>query len=175
MIPVHRLPPLAAVLLAGCGQNAVLELTVDLPPRDATDPVYALVQVRPAADRPFASDWGLSPRDLGAVELSASSRLRDHISVVADESLDDDLAVRVRFCRAPDCGDAAGEPPPEAQWIVEHPFYEGERTRATVVIPEIPSPTTPSTGRVERCLVEGCLSGDPSSWCVGGQHACARD
>lgn len=175
MIPVHRLPLLAAVLLAGCGQNAVLELTVDLPPRDGVDRAYALVQVRRAADAPIDGDWASSARDLEAVELSASSRVRDHISVVADEHLDDDLALKVRFCHAPDCGDAADDPPPVARWIVEHPFYEGRRTRATVAIPEIPPPSTPSTGRVERCEVEGCLSGDPSSWCVDDQHACVRD
>jgi len=129
---------LAALVLGGCAQNAILELQVQLPeapPDDGVGPWYAQIQLRRAADHPFDIEW--MGGDLEGVELGDTPRW-DCVSVQsADPSMD--LHVRVRFCRSPDCLNLPHDATPRERWYrLEHPFYIGRRTYWHTTIDSVP-------------------------------------
>ena len=164
--------------LVGCGQNAVLELTIDLPAietgdwcsaRPGTAPRFAFVQPR-ASDNPFSDEW--PPDDLPAIELG-TARIEDHVSVVTDDtSLD--VHLKIRFCHGEACGDFCDATSPERWYVLEHPFYEGKRTTYEIVVDDIPTTRPAEPEVVERCRVRGCLTGTPlTSYCTtDGRHVC---
>ncbi len=160
---------------AGCADNAVLELMVELPASPGDDPVYVQVQPRRASNNPFTDEW--RGDDVEPIALGAEPFV-DHISVVSEEA-GVDLAVKVRFCASPTCTDLADVDAPERWYLVEHPFYVGERTEADLVVSEVASATCvegtagcPTV--VDRCAVRGCTGGDPpSTYCrLDGRHLC---
>lgn len=159
-----------ALLLASCAQNAVLELQLMLPPQGAGPQLYALVQVRRAADHPFDVEW--RGEEIDAVELSGEET-RVQISVIGRDP-EVDLHVKVRFCRVPSCDDL-GDPVPEVWYAIEHPFYVGRRTAWAACVPlATDRPTAPIV--VDRCEIHGCVRGMGStSYCEGagsGAHFC---
>lgn len=164
-----RLSFLAVLLLAGCGQNAILELTIDLPAAPAAgEEWFAAVQPR-TSENPFEEDW--PPDDLPPITLG-SETMQDAVSVVTeDTSLD--VHLKVRFCRSADCTALADATSPEVWYLLEHPFYEGKRTSVHIEIAEVPMgrPTMPSV--VDRCLITGCLTGTAAMYCtLDGRHVC---
>jgi len=166
--------------LSGCGQNAVLELTIDLPPLETGEwcddpdyvgmaPRFAFVQPR-ASDNPFSDEW--PPDDLPPIELG-TARIEDHVSVVTDDtSLD--VHLKIRFCHGEACGVFCDATSPEHWFVLEHPFYEGHRTSYEIVINSIPTMRPAEPEVVERCRIRGCLTGTPlGSYCtMDGRHVC---
>ena len=160
---------LALFALVGCNTNAVLELTIDLPP--TTDTVYAFVQVRTMTD--FSARWtGADPLDgflLGAAPTPQP------ISIVGQPGdFDEDVLVRVTFCSAPRCDGFGDDRAPERRLRIEHPFYELKRTRARWTIDAVPMATPADPDVIERCSVEGCRDGTTRDFCrrSDGTHFC---
>jgi hypothetical protein len=160
-----------ALGLAGCAQNAALEITLDLPPgpSDGTT-VYVLTQPRSAAENPFTDEW--RGDDLPAIELMPGMAIEDQISVLStDDSTD--LNLKVRFCANENCTAIEDDMAPERWYALEHPFYIGERTYWSVSIPTIPTMRDTEPTPVEMCDIRGCVDGDLSSYCrVDGRHLC---
>ncbi|MDQ3036232.1 MAG: hypothetical protein M3Y87_27775 [Myxococcota bacterium] len=163
-----------ALALAGCAQNAVLELQLMLPARDAlvTAPIFALVQVRRADAHPFEVDW--QPQaDAQAVELG-DAPARVQLSVIGrDPTID--LHVKVRFCGDPDCDGIDDADAPERWFAIEHPFYVGRRTAWAACVEDIPAARPSAPIEVERCEIHGCTAGGATSYCDPdgtGPHFC---
>ena len=153
-----------AALSAGCAQNAILELQVQLPANPPGETWFAQVQVRtaPASDplSNFSINWMGS--DLRTVPLTSTSQW-DCVSV---QSLDPavSLHVKVRFCRAEDCLDLLDGDPPERLYSLETPFYIGSRTYHRIVVPAIPD-----------CASTADCTRDAVGVCVEGRCACSVD
>lgn len=164
---------LASVVLAssGCGENAILEMTLTMPAIDGSAPRrFAFIQVRRADTFPFSATW-LAADDVPAVSLGDTAQ-EDAISVVTETDAVD-VHVRVRFCVSDDCSQLTDASAPEAQFVLEHPFYLGERTRWSGAITEVPL-TTEDPMMVDRCQIRGCVQGpDATSYCrSSGTHFC---
>lgn len=170
---------LACVMLAGsgCGENAILELTIDLPPAatiDGADRRFAIVQPRTSSN-PFTDEW--PPGDLPPIELGADP-IEDRVSVVTeDTSLD--VHFKVRFCRTDDCtalgmgGVPGDDVTPEVWYLLEHPFYAGKRTSFHIEIPTMPAAPPAEPEVVDRCDIEGCITGTSITFCTSDdRHVC---
>lgn len=181
---------LLALLSLGCARNAFLELSVEIPKNDRTAQIgdrYALIRVV-TADTPFEQEWeGDNP--IPPVKLSDAATTLQRISVEAmADSETKPVRVKVRFCKSPTCTDVAArdDRAPEAWLEIERAFYIGERTRLTWSIACIPNapdvtPAPPTCAvanktkiAIEKCRVEGCRSGQTSSYCVGTTHFCEQ-
>ena len=179
--------PLLAFVHAGCTENAVLEIELQLPPNPGPGTRFALTQMRRADMNPFDEQW--AGQDLPAVELGTEA-LVDEISVVSDED-DLDMHVRVRFCISRTCGDLMDANAPERWFFLEHPFYLGHRTewregdmaRADDPrIESIPDATDSCTAdpmpgncpiMVGRCQIRGCVEGMIGNFCdMSDRHFC---
>lgn len=165
-----RLSLLVSILCAaGCTQNAILEMAIDLPSVDEGVVLHAQPQMRVASMNPHAEEW--RGEDLEAIELG-SERIVDEISLVAEED-EVDVAVKVRFCTTPSCTSLDDADAPERWYLLEHPFYLGRRTEWAVRIEEVPAARDTSPLVVGRCDIRGCVEGDLSSYCrVDGRHLC---
>lgn len=158
---------------AGCARNAILEVEVELPP--SPEERYALFQIRHELD--FALSWGGEPRPGHRLEASGTNLAR--ISVESeDESLD--LHVKVRYCEDAGCGAPADDEStgaPASWFVVEQPFYVGHRTfwreRIEAVPPRLEPGERPDVVVIDRCRIEGCTGGTPSTFCrLDGTHRC---
>jgi hypothetical protein len=168
---------IALVLVAavGCINNAAFELEIGLPPGPTGDPVFALLQPRDAAENPFGDEW--RGDDLQAIQLIPGMAQTDNISILSKDG-DVDLALKVRFCVSPTCGDLMDASAPERWFEFEHPFYIGARTswrppmgsEEILAIPTV-SDSTPLI--IARCQIRGCVDGELSSYCrTDGRHLC---
>lgn len=166
---MRRSLPLALLSLVACNTNAVLELTIELPP--TTETVYAFVQFRTMTD--FSARWtGADPLD---GFLLAPTPTPQPISIVAlPGDFDEDVLVRVTFCSSPRCDGFGDDRAPERRLRIEHPFYELKRTRAVWTIDAVPTDTPPDPDVIERCSVEGCREGTTRDFCrrSDGTHFC---
>lgn len=182
---------LMTLLASGCEQNAVLEITLDLPARPegelpAEDDVYAFVQIRDD-QLPFTDGWAREPRDYAGTVLT-DERQQVHYSAVSSRD-DIGLNMKVRFCSGTDpkaqfCGDEDERSctMSRAVWLsFERPFYLGKRTawRDTDAIPEVPEPECPDSRPIQmvgKCEIEGCIEAIPGSgtFCrrSDGTHFC---
>lgn len=171
---------LAATVLSGCADNAVLELTLGLPPQpsDASgplgdDPRFAFVQVRSAqSGATFDESWsGAEPFDGFALQDMATTEM---ISIVGEPvHYEETLMVRVRFCTSADCSALGDDMAPEARLTVPRVFYSLERTSYEWRINEVPE-GEPALTEGRRCDVAGCVAGgEPESYCrIEGSHFC---
>lgn len=182
---------LLSLLATGCEQNAVLEITLDLPPRPTgefptEEEVYAFVQIRDD-QLPFGDGWAREPRDYAGTRLTDE---RQEVRYSAVSSRDDiGLHMKVRFCsgtgpQAPFCGseDESSCTMSRAVWLeLERPFYLGKRTawRDGEAIPEVPAAECPDDRPVQvvgKCEIEGCIEAIPGSgtFCrrSDGTHFC---
>lgn len=157
-----------ALVLAGCAENAILELQIELPaapPDDGTGSSwYALTRVRRASDNPF--DVGWTGPGATAIELGPEPQW-DCISVQSfDQEMD--LHVRVAFCRAENCLDLMDGSPPERWFRLEHPFYIGRRTYWSTQITEVPECASDGDcGGIGVCI-DGSCGCELGSECPGG-------
>lgn len=177
-----------AALAAGCADNAILEVTLDLPPSGAlvvdggvvdAGPMparrYAFVQIRRAAEFDHAVAW--SGTDPETIELDPTERtIADYSVVSTDEATD--VHVKVQFCVHPQCispEDMAVPSAPAVWYALEHPFYIGKRTFWDARIDVIPGPASPTMEvlQVGKCEIEGCISGVTDDFCrIDGRHWC---
>jgi hypothetical protein len=165
----------------GCAQNAILELTEQVPADPAatsTSPRYALLQAHTGES--FDAMWAGS----GGIEgtaLSATTPTTLHVSVVADDSAVQlaKLAIRVRFCGTPACTGPGDDNASEVRYVFDRAFYRGKVTRKT--LPPItalptgtPTPTSPVPTVIPKCEVEGCVEGATMNFCHadGVTHFC---
>jgi hypothetical protein len=174
----------AAPALAGCGQNAVLELELDLPKNPGASTRYAVVRVASGAS-PFDEAWqGDDALPPFALDPSAASVQR----VSLDGSSDVEGApvrVKVRFCRDPSCSALGDDTAPEVRLQIDRAFYAGKRTSYTwsiACVPNVAGQTdtplcaTPQRGETDatKCEVAGCRTGVAHSYCVGEKHFCEQ-
>ncbi|MAQ14394.1 MAG: hypothetical protein CMN30_06320 [Sandaracinus sp.] len=162
---------LAILGLAGCAENAILELEVDMPASTSDEPQYLVLLMRSARSSDFETDWGAD--ELEGFELGAVSR-EETISVVAQpEDFGDDLLVRARFCSSPRCDALGDDLAGERRLVVETPFYSLKRTEATWVIGAVEDAVVETPDVVERCQVRGCREGTTAMYCSSdGPHFC---
>jgi hypothetical protein len=168
----------ASIVLAlvGCADNAILEVELDLPAANA-DTRYAVVQGR-SGEVDFDATWA-GGGVIDGLELSNETML---VGIEADDGgeIDAPLALRIRYCIDPACGDARDGEAQEIQVTVERAFYEGEYTllRAEALpLPDVIDCTTggcaPERVMVEKCRIEGCRAGMTINWCNSdGLHFC---
>lgn len=169
----RALPPLVLVaLLAGCSDNAVLEVDLGLP-ASAEPGIYAYVQFDDG-EASFTSQW-VNPDDWPGTELTGSTQRVQYSAV--SERFDIDLLIKVRFCQSPTC-DRPGDEDTVSRGVVyrvQHPFYRGSRTEWATTIDEVPPGPPTEEILVDRCSVAGCITGaPPSGFCSEetGQHFC---
>lgn len=155
---------LLALLVAGCAQDAVLELTVEIPEAAEPGPRYAVVDAR--AGEPV----GAPPGDVVGLDRTAAGDGR--VSIVAEPGdAEQPLHLRVRFCDDPSCTGAPADVP-QVRLRIERAFYPGEHTFLTVRIEAVPTGTEelPDVG---KCEVRGCVSGESATYCLeDGAHLC---
>lgn len=163
---------MAALVLVGCAENAILELDVALPSAaDACGATQVAVEARipPEGSCFFDQDW--FDGDTAVLTL-AEAPSTEEVSVVADgEDVTRPLCVRIRPCATEEC------PPPDlaigarAEITIERAFYVGQYTRIELDPIDLCA-STAST--VDRCAVEGCAGGAPhDDYCTPeGRHLC---
>lgn len=189
--PRRRRPPRALVAVAlalavagasGCAQNAIFELTLDLPERPAAlpagTPMYAFPQLRAGTAEAFMDRWaGQDP--LTGVELQPGERTTMQISVIGNSDIETrPLRLKTQFCVDPRCngfGDDRGAPIQCVEF--ERVFYVGKFTSYTHAIATVPtSIDCPVAGvlPIGRCDIRGCRDGDTANFCrlEDGTHFC---
>lgn len=158
-----------ALLVAGCADNAILEVDLELPATSASTPRYAFVQSLSASTIDFGGAWAGADATEGFLLTSAPST--QHVSFVTDgDAIGRPLGIRVRFCTDRVCGALADVDAPEARYVVDRAFYRGQRTRLTLSpVPE----TAPTTTEIGKCEVRGCSNGAAATYCFAdGRHFC---
>ncbi|MGE0784512.1 MAG: hypothetical protein AB7S26_02410 [Sandaracinaceae bacterium] len=159
-----------AILAVGCAQNAILELTADVP--DA-----ATVGVAPGAfavltfhqEATLPASFPVGPEE--ALPLPPIGEAVARVSVIASRDLALPLFVAVRYCSNESCGGLGDPNLASGPAIVryERAFWQGEYTRHRLVLPTMAGTTT----EVGKCEVIGCTEGDdPVSACDGALHFC---
>ncbi|MGE0786519.1 MAG: hypothetical protein AB7S26_12685 [Sandaracinaceae bacterium] len=153
---------LALAALTGCAENAILELSVRLPPAPDETGWFAEVQARNAATHQFNVPW-MGGATVRALPLTASVQTIDCVSLDSHDGTID-VNVRVRFCHSESCGDLADSNPPERFFRIEHPFYIGRRTYLTLDIDQVP-----------ECRVNSTCGGIGVCDATTGDCRCAMD
>lgn len=178
---MKRLLPLA-LLLTGCAENALLELTLLMPDEG--------VAGAPRAVLDFAEDRATEPDDVRFLEsLRASLRLppdgdpEQYVTVVAGDDPTAPLWISVRYCNDPGCQGAGDDLATRQLVRYERPFWPGRRSRATLTLP---APGA-DVERLDLCQVIACAGdGNPVTGCCeptdprcpregGPTHLCERD
>lgn len=175
---MKRLLVCGALLAAGCGRNAFLELEIDLPANPTGKARYAVIGIA-SGDRTFVGRWG-GDGTLPGVLLATDKPTKQSVSVEGNsDSFDKIVEVKVVFCSTPECSDLTDDNSPEAHLTIERAFYEGKRTSYSWTIACIPTldasckDASPIEKTVKKCEVAGCRAGSSSSgYCVGDKHFC---
>ena len=162
-----------AIALAGCAENAILELTItasDAESLGANGASRAVLDfVSADVEDTEALPTLLSPRSLELPLPAMGSTSTHRASVVASGGeVMTPLWVAIRYCDDGAC-DASREAP-RAFVRYERAFYVGEYTRHTLVLPPLGDPPAP----VGACEVFGCIEGVVGESCIEGVHYCER-
>ena len=174
---MKRLALSLAILLSGCAENAILELTLELPPAadvGRADATHVVVDVATDGSEEVPPDSAF-PLSGAFRAAAADAPNRVPVSLVAGgERLEAPLWVRVRYCGAPDCAAIGDDAPPTAYVRIDRPFWLGQVSEATAALP---GPwDDPEVARLAKCDVRACAdprftSGEPT--CTGdGRHWC---
>lgn len=164
------------MLACGCGETAVLELTLDLP-RDAEEREFVYVQAR-SGMQPFEDVWS-NQSSFAGIALAPSSQRVD-LSIVAEpEQLESVVRLKLRFCRAPICDHPLDPSGLSEQWVeIERAFYDGERTELTIAVLAVPTPCETTAcveaglRMIDKCAVRGCSDDPDGPFCDGERHLC---
>ncbi|MCB9597073.1 MAG: hypothetical protein H6719_30395 [Sandaracinaceae bacterium] len=165
---------LLGVLLAGCGDAAILELTLELPAASARcDSAIARVDARfLAADEtacPVATgEWRGDALDV-AVGDTPSTLIVD--VVADDDEVELPLCLRLRPCDGPGC--PRHDPLVDPSLVAElaRPFHRGQRTRWTLTVRDLCFPD--DRGVIDACAIGGCTDEIRASYCRDdGSHLC---
>jgi len=166
-----------ALALVGCADNAILELTVEVPDADAAgapgaDRVTLQFLTEPiAAGEPTPMLTEAS--QVTTLMLAEDGPAPQRVSVVASPGhVEDPLFVTVFYCagRSP-CTFNRGDAVSVVRY--ERPFYRGEFTSHTLALPRQGAPDVLEIG---RCDVAGCIGGTamPCDLSTPPVHACER-
>ena len=169
-----RLPiavALTCLLSSGCAQNAILEVTVDMP---AADPSRTYLVVRAlSGEADFSNDWQQS--QIAGIPLNTTEA---NIVEIGIEGSGDDLLrvlnVKLRFCVHPECQAVPDDGDSPEVWLTfERAFYQGEYTgyQLSLMPPPTTAPSTPTI--VGKCEIFGCVEGSsPTGYCADDVHHC---
>jgi hypothetical protein len=174
------------LVLFGCAQNSIFELTLNIAPAPQTAPDVmmslrdkVLIEAR-SGDASFGADWQQT-QITGIVLDNAPNN-----TVVASfggsgAELEQPLRVKVRFCVDPRCTnvEAADGGAPEIWYEFDRVFYQGRYTHYELDIMEFPT-TEPmdedaDVNGVDKCAIvgEGCWEGATDNNCLAdGRHFC---
>lgn len=156
-----------ALLLAGCADNAILELAVEVPEASCAAAVALEARLpEPGAGCAFDQEW--LDGDRAALALGATHA----VSLVArGAEIDRPLCLRIRACvREDECPPLEVTRGARTEIEIERPFYRGHYT--ALALGPI-DPCADASARVSRCEVEGCAGGAPrETWCEGDRHLC---
>jgi len=162
---------LPALFAAGCAENAILELSLDLPPTDGIRQ-YAFLQAR-SGEPSFEDTWS-GDGSTDGLALAASGRTDAVVSIEASaDQADQELRVKLHFCTSQRCTALADGSAPEVRIRFGRAFYVGEYTTAEVMVDSVPASGSISALDVDHCLVGGCRAGETSYYCrADGTHFC---
>jgi hypothetical protein len=165
----------ASFLVSGCAQNAIFELTLDVPP-PVGERSRVVIEAR-TGDADFSTDW--QQTQITGIPLTPA--VRNSITASFEASGDDivgQLKVKVRFCVDERCLDTADGPmsAPEQRYEFDRVFYQGRYTTYAVTLDELPDPSmAPPVEPVDKCSIAGddCWEGAPvTNNCLDGTHFC---
>lgn len=176
---------IALASLAGCSQNAMLELELDLPAQSGPQAPARYANVRiVSGEVPWDQDWQVDA-PLPSPKLDPSQPSVERVSV--EGNADNEavpVRVKVRFCVDPNCTAIGDDQAPEVRLQIDRAFYVGQRTSyawSIACVPNVPgqndgapacSVSQRSIVDVSKCQVQGCRTGVTSSYCVGDKHFC---
>jgi hypothetical protein len=175
----------AAVVLAGagCAENAILELELDLPAASSVAPDVEWVVVQARSGTPdFSADWAGGGTVPGIPLISTSQTVIVGIEADDGDEITAPLGVRIRYCRDEACGDPRDGNAQETRVTIERAFYEGEYTeiqRDQLMLPALMdcgagcAPVTLED--IDKCDVGGCRLGDTRNYCdMDDLHFCEQ-
>ncbi len=167
----------AAALLAGCAQNAILELTVQVP--TATDvgapgARFAVLNFANTRDSLTGTFPGSATGTEEAIPLPADATEEVRISVIGDERLDRALFVAVRYCVSETCSNVSPiDPNLDLRQLrvvrYERAFWPGEYSQHTLPLGPL---TAGEILEIDKCDVFACREGTALSACEGDLHFC---
>ncbi len=184
--------PLALALgAAGCANNAIFTLQMDLPPAPpATPPAVQSLLFLVVEGRPGMEDWTTDWQQwqAGGIGLDPVERTMTAVDFVASgDAIAKPLRVKIRFCISARCTLVEDGDAPEIRIELERVFYQGRYTEYPIAISSSPTgdqiQLPPSGmivgpgGAVPKCAIHApeCIEGTPAtSWCVGTEHYCER-
>lgn len=170
LLPLLLLP----LLLVGCAQNSIFELTLQTPPPEmGRDKV--VIEARLGAEADFDADWQQTQIRGLVMEPFVDNTLLASFEASGDD-MELPLKVKVRFCLEERCTDVADGNAPEVRYEFERVFYRGRFTSNEQIIVDYPTdPSMPPETDVGKCDIvgEGCWEGATDNNCLGdGRHFC---
>ncbi|MEM7608266.1 MAG: hypothetical protein AAF411_23170 [Myxococcota bacterium] len=165
----------ATLFVFGCTDNAVLELTVEVPaaPADRTEPLFAFLEVNDSATVVDAETEFRFPDTPDGVQLGAEVGDVAYSVVASPAQYESDVLVSVRYCVDRRCNGFGDEFTDRIRFRIERPFFDGVRTRIRLELGEFTDEVSDEETAIDQCSVEGC--GDPglASYCdATGTHLC---
>jgi hypothetical protein len=161
-----------AVACAGCAENAIFTLVLDVPP-PASGRNYVVVEARSGMIEDFGTDW--QQTQISGIPLVAGMRNEVRVSFEADgDEIAQKLWVKVRFCVEDQCNEVPDGNAPEQRYVIERAFYQGRYTELRQTIDPLPPEGVPAEVDIDKCSIAApeCIDGSPTSWCVGDLHYC---
>ncbi len=161
---------LTCLLSSGCAQNAILEITIDMPAADPLRPNLVVQALSGEAD--FSNDWPQSQLTGIPLDTTEANLVEVGIEGSGDDLLRE-LNVRLRFCEDPECHAIADGDPPEVWLTFERAFYQAEYTSYEVSLMPPPTMAPSSPTVIGKCAVFGCVEGSSETgYCIGDVHHC---
>ncbi len=167
------------LLLAGCAQNSIFELTMNIEPPpevastgDLRDKV--LIEAR-TGDADFEADWQQTQITGIVLDPGTSNTVLASFEG-SGEVLEQQLRVKIRFCVDPRCTQPLPDGnAPELRYEFQRVFYQGRYTSYELDIPTIPASGSTPARMIGKCDIvgEGCWEGATDNNCLGdGRHFC---
>ncbi len=157
-----------ALAAAGCAENAILEVTLEMRTADEVGVPGATqaVVTFESSDAARSEDVRPSEQRTVRLDLPASSPATARVSVVANgEEIERPLWVSFRYCGGPVACPFDGD----RAWVrYDRAFYLGQYTSHTLALPDDGA----ADATVPTCEVEGCVPGtggcrmDGTHWCL---------
>ncbi len=172
---------LLCLTLAGCADNALLEVELTLPPATACERFARVeaISVPPSQAVEFTADWGAGAQVVAAPLGAPDARTAVSLEASGDK-IERTVLIRARLCAQPACDGpvadgCSGDAFARALFVaVERGFYAGEYTQIAIDLAAAKaSPQQSDVVVFGRCDVAGCAQGAAASYCFeGGQHFC---
>jgi hypothetical protein len=173
------------LVLVGCAQNSIFELTLNIAPapQTAPDPDMSLrdkilIEAR-SGESDFTADWQQTQITGLVLENGPDNTVTASFGA-SGEKLEQELRVKVRFCVDPRCVavEMYDQEAPEIWYRFDRVFYRGRYTRYELDITEFPTTRPMDVGdaiEIDKCEIvgEGCWEGATDNNCLAdGRHFC---